>query len=141
MAVASACTVRRAPRRPPPAAAPSPVPDLLAAAAARERSLLAAYDDALGQHPDLAPLLSPYREDHAAHLHALEPGAVVSATVTPSPRRTSRRERTKVRKRLQLLEERVAKGYARDAVSAPVAHAPLLASLAGCEASHAELLT
>jgi hypothetical protein len=94
----------------------------------------------LARYPDLAPRLSPYREDHAAHLHAVEPGAVVSATVTPSARRTPRKAQAVLRRRLRLLEERAAAAHAEAAVTAPADQAALLASLAACEASHAELL-
>lgn len=140
VALASACTVQRGPRRPTALATGDPRSPLLAGATGRERVLLAAYDDVLAQHPDLAPELSSYREDHAAHLHALEPGVVVSATVTPSTRRTSRRDAARARDRLRLLESRTATAYARAAVAAPPEHAALLASLAACEATHAELL-
>lgn len=136
----SACEIRRAPRR--PAARPTPTASdrLLSSAAARERALLAAYDDVLARYPDLAPRLGPYRADHAAHLHAVEPGAVVSASVAPSTRRTSKKTQAKVRARLREKEEAAAAAYARQVESAPAEHAALLAVLAACEASHAELL-
>lgn len=147
VAVTQACTIRRGPRRPPtasgsttPTATAAAGPDPVVAAAARERALLAAYDDLLARHPGLAPLLSTYRADHAAHLHALEPGAVVSATVTPAPRRSPRKAEAQARRRLRALEARTAEAHARAAVSAPLAQAGLLASLAACEAAHAELL-
>lgn len=123
-----------------PAAAPDPGAGLVTAAAARERALLTAYDDVLAQHSDLAGLLSPYREDHAAHLHALDPGTVVSATVSPTTSRTSRRARARAQERLRALESRAGSAHARAAVTAPPAQAPLLASLAACEHSHAALL-
>lgn len=139
-ALTGACDLRGDGR--PPAAGPAPRPTdrLVAAAAARERALLAAYDEVLARHPDLATRLSPYREDHAAHLHALEPGAVVSATVTPSARRTPPKAAAALRARLRVLEQEAADTYARAAVGAPDEHAQLLASLAACEASHADLL-
>jgi len=140
VALTSACDLRD--ERGGPTAEPTPTPTdrLLAAAAARERALLAAYDDVLARHPDLAARLSPYREDHAAHLQAVEPGAVVSATVAPSAARTPRPTQVALRRRLRVLEQEAADTYARAAVGAPAEHAALLASLAACEASHADLL-
>ena len=138
--LASGCDPGRDPAPPTARATPTPTDRLLAAAAARERSLLAAYDEVLARHPDLAVRLSPYRADHAAHLLAVEPAAVVSATVAPSARRTPPREQARLRARLRALEEQAAETYARAAAGAPPGHATLLASLAACEASHAELL-
>lgn len=136
------CDARRGPRSPGarPTGTPAPADRVLTAAVARERALLAAYDDVLARYPDLAPRLTPYRDDHAAHLHALEPGAVVSASVTPSTRRTPKRVQRRLRARLRAMEEKAAAACARDAESAPRERAVLLAALAASEASHAELL-
>lgn len=68
-----------------PALRPRPAtidPDLAltAAAVARERALLAAYDAAATATPDAAARLAPLRADHVAHLAAL--GAPITTAVT-----------------------------------------------------------
>ncbi len=65
----SACTT--APRRRTTPAAPDPDLALTAAAVARERVLLAAYDAVLATTPALAAQLGPLRADHLVHLAAL----------------------------------------------------------------------
>jgi len=73
----SACTT--APRRRTTPAAPDPDLALTAAAVARERVLLAAYDAVLATTPALAAQLGPLRADHLVHLAAL------GASPTPPP--------------------------------------------------------
>lgn len=120
----TACTGRRT-----PAARPTPDPDvaLRAAAVARERALLAAYDAHLAATPALAARLAPLRADHLAHLQALGAGPVPGPAPAPLPV-------------LADLERRTAEGHAQDCVTASRRLAPVLASLSACEASHLVVL-
>ena len=65
-----------------PAGPRPPDPDVVLAdqAAARERALLAAYDEATARAPELADRLAPLRAEHADHLAAL---GVPTAAATP----------------------------------------------------------
>ena len=81
-----------APASPAPAgASPQPTVSALSAeqlvaqrVAAAEQELLAAYDAVTVAHPELVDRLAPFRADHVAHLHGLEPGATPS-TAAPNP--------------------------------------------------------
>jgi hypothetical protein len=130
----SACTSRSGPR-------PAPVVDpdvaLKAAAVARERALLAAYDTALATVPALAARLAPLRAEHLAHLTAL--GATLpSPTPTPTPAGSG--PAPVVLQQLKALERSSAQAHGNDALSASRELAPVLASLAASEASHGVVL-
>ncbi len=119
---AAGCTGRPRPSERP--AAVDPDVALRAAAVARERGLLAAYDAALQAAPDRAARLAPLRAEHAAHLAALgETGSAAAAV--PAPAGT-----------LPAVERAAAQEHARDTAAASPQLAALLAQLAASEASH-----
>lgn len=91
----AACSSERSPE---PAPVADPDEGLRAAAVARERTLLKAYDEALAAHPALQSRLSSVRREHEEHLRALgaaapsasasasaSAGASVSASAPASP--------------------------------------------------------
>ncbi len=146
-----ACT--RAAQPPAPAAGSSPAgattpapgppvqPDgdapVRAAAVARERRLLVAYDAALAADPgarDLAAL----RQEHVAHLLAL--GAGPPAPPRGGGRRRDRRAAERARAGLARAERGAADEHARDLLTASRGLAAVLASLAAAEASHLVVL-
>ncbi|MDP9183126.1 MAG: hypothetical protein M3P04_10175 [Actinomycetota bacterium] len=142
----AACTTDK----PTKSAAPTLDDILRSEAVARERGLVDAYQAALLDRPELTPALAPLLAEHAAHLAALQP--VPSPTPTPdastgSPSPTPRaRPRQTVLRELALQEKRAAAAHANAAERAESATgcdrvlAPLLASLAASEASHAVVL-
>jgi hypothetical protein len=119
-----------------------PHPDVVLAdaAAARERSLLAAYDAALGLAPALAERLAPLRAEHAEHLAALDvpqlptPSTEPSATPTPAPVLPADPPALLVA--LAGLERSAATAHADACVRAGRGLAVVLASAAASEASH-----
>ncbi len=159
-ALLSACTT--VPRRRRSPAVPDPDLALTAAAVARERLLLAAYDAVLATTPALAAQLGPLRADHVVHLAALgaspkpplaAPGTHSSASSgapvpgAPAPRaphphvpaaRGAKGAPTAAE--LQGLERRAAAAHAAAAVTCSRRLAPVLASLAASESSHEVVL-
>lgn len=124
----AACTSSEpAPVRPVPV---DPDVALRAAAVARERGLLAAYDAALQQDPARAERLVPLRAEHAAHLAALgeqeAPSTVSPAPAPPSPLGGD----------LATAERAAAAAHAEATAAASPALAAVLAQLAASEASH-----
>jgi hypothetical protein len=128
-------------------------------AAEDERALIAAYDDAIDTAPELEPVLAPLRADHAAHLVGLAPGAPTapagspagtSATPTPTPSAAgstanvpsspAQSQRAQTLSTLAARERAAAAARIDDLMSADGSLARLLASIGGCEASHASLL-
>lgn len=108
-----------------------------AAAVARERRLLAAYDAALADDPgarDLAAL----RQEHAAHLQAL--GVAPPPPPPGDRRRRDRRAAARARAGLVRAERGAAGEHARDLLTASRGLAAVLASLAAAEASHLVVL-
>lgn len=137
----AACTSKPRPRT-----APAVDPDtaLAAAAVARELALLAAYDEALATSPALAPRLAALRAEHVEHLRALgqvpaSPGASGTPPASPTPT-SAPAGRAAVLLRLRALERAGADGHAGAAMAASRRLAPVLASLAASEASHAAVL-
>lgn len=150
---------------PPPAPPAPPAPlapvgtdlALHAAAVERERELLAAYDEALAGDAARRALLGPLRAAHVEHLAALEAArpsasAAVPATASPSAAPSSgspsagasrgprRGGRGVALADLRSAERRAAAAHTADALPASRALAPVLASLAAAEASHAVAL-
>lgn len=132
---------------------PTPVVDpdgaLHTAALAREAALLAAYDDVLTTTPSLAARLSAVRAEHAEHLAALQalrptPSPVRSPSTpgapSPVPRTSDRTDPATAVLRLTSLERTSAATHASAAAAASRRLAPLLASLAASESSHAAVL-
>ncbi len=119
-------------------------PQILLGAVAAERALIAELDAARTAHPALRPMLAQLRADHAAHLSALRaavalaapvPNASAVASPPPAPARPANRAR------LRILEQRAATRAAAAALQLGGRDAVLLASIAACEATHAELLS
>lgn len=124
-----------------------------------ERSLISAYDEAIAGHPELAALLVPLRSDHVAHLTGLVPGATPGTTSGSAPGSASGSTSgstsvagsapagsaapEKVTTHLAELERAAAAARVDDLMTTPDGSgslARLLASIGGCEASHAALL-
>jgi hypothetical protein len=152
------------------AAQPTLSPDELLAkrVAVAETELVAAYDDAARDHPELARLLAPFRADHAAHADALVPGAAsppppsppsmstlpsstpsssapppgappLGASPSDSPS-SSPPPPNPVLSQLADAERSAAAARIDDLATTTGSLASLLASIGGCEASHAGLL-
>lgn len=147
LGLAAACTSGAHPTPTPPGVDPDDA--LHTAALAREAALLAAYDEVLATTPSLAARLSPIRAEHAEHLAALQalrptpsPARSPSTPVEASPvRRTAdRTDPAAAVRRLTSLEQTSAAAHASAAVAASRRLAPLLASLAASESSHAAVL-
>jgi hypothetical protein len=134
--------------------------------AAAEQALLAAYDAVAVAHPELAGRLTPFRADHAAHLQGLVPGATpsttTSATTAPSttapvstapvssapsstasagPPLSSPPASTAILHQLADLERSAAAARLGDVATTSGSLARLIASIGGCEAAHAALLS
>ena len=153
------------------AASPTLSPDELLAhrVALAEAELISAYDDASRDHPELASLLGPLRADHAAHADALVPGtaspppaappsssapasavssrpvggvgAGVGAAAAPSSPPSSPSPSSMIIGQLIALERTAATARVNDLVTTSGSLARLLASIGGCEAAHAALLS
>jgi hypothetical protein len=144
---------------------------LAAQVAAAEQALLAAYDAVAVAHPELAGRLAPFRADHAAHLAGLVPGAtpstsppsptaqsstvtssavpasavppsaVPSSAASASAPLSSPPASTAILRQLADLERSAAAARIDDAVTTSGSLARLVASIGGCEAAHAALLS
>jgi hypothetical protein len=119
--------------------------------AVAEEALLAAYDAAADAHPELAGRLAPFRTDHAVHLHGLVPGAARSTTApsslpppsvaSASAPLSSLPASTAILQQLADLERSAAAARLDDLVTTSGSLARLIASIGGCEAAHAALLS
>jgi hypothetical protein len=132
-------------------------PDQLVAqrVAVAEQALLAAYDAVTLAHPELAGRLGSFRADHAAHLQGLVPGATPSTTPSntgpasspPSgtaaagPPLSSPPASTAILHDLADLERTAAAARLGDVATTSGSLARLIASIGGCEAAHAALLS
>ena len=140
---AAACTTGSEGRG--PAAVVDPDLALRDAAVLREVALLAAYDATLTAHAGLARDLRPLREEHATHLLALT-GLALRTAGTPTPPCRSSHPPTVparpagARAALRRLETTTQVAHREAAVTASARLAPVLASLAACEASHVAVL-
>lgn len=123
--------------RPPDPRGRPGAPPWLVAAVEREQSLLAGVDSALAASGG-DPTLGALRADHAAHAETLQAALAVypaggspkSATVGGTPTRTE----------LRAAEQTAAQAGSVLSATLSGADAALLASIAACEATHAELL-
>jgi hypothetical protein len=129
-----------------------------------EEALLAAYDAAADAHPELAGRLASFRADHAAHLHGLVPGATPPAPASTAPSSaapstaapssippsgtnsanapvSSPPASTAILRQLADLERSAAAARVNDVMSTTGSLARLIASIGGCEAAHAALLS
>lgn len=149
-------------------ATPVPPSKVLASRVADdERKLLATYDAAIADQPELKATLEPLRADHAAHLLALTPGVPTnpaspqptSATPTPSvgnlsaqnpsaanasngaPTSLAPPKRAETLAALASRERAAAAARVNDLMTTDDGSlARLLASIGGCEAAHASSL-
>lgn len=112
---------------------PDPAQPFLDAAVARENAILAGYDAAIARGS--TPQLVAFRADHAAHLAALVAAVRPSSSPAPSAPPVPAPPGS-----LVALERSTAAAHADAAIAAPARIAPLLASLAACESSHAGLM-
>ena len=121
---------------------PSPPVDpdvaLVAAAVAREQALLGAYAGLARATPRSARLLTALSLDHETHLAELTTALPASGTPTPTPTGAPAPRVTlpAVRRLLRTTE----RAHADAVLLASPRLAPVLASLAACEASHLVLL-
>lgn len=129
-------TRHRKPRLLPPP--PAALDDALAA----ERRLIAAIDASLPAHPDLRRALTEIRRNHAAHAAAVQ-NALRAYRPTPAGATSPSAGRPAAldRPALRAAETAAGRAAARRAAALDGADATLLASIAACEATHAELLS
>lgn len=119
-------------------AKPPAVHPALRTALAREQRLLALSDRLATDDPSLARQL---RTDHRAHARAVEAAIrEVGAVAVPSTATASRPEPVPSRAHVRSAEASAAAAAAADAARLRGRQAALLASIAACEAGHAELL-
>jgi hypothetical protein len=122
-----------------PAPPPAP-PDALLAAIAAERVLLADLVATTGGTPPVRRVIVQARADHAAHLAALTRllagFRMPSAAPSPAPPHGTPRTLAELRGR----EQQASVVAARNAAALDGGLATVLASIAACEATHAELL-
>ena len=137
VALTAACTTKSTPQR----HEPTRDERLRAEAVAREQALVEAYEPALEAHPELARLLSPVLADHAVHLYTLGGARPVVPTAPPAARSRAAVLRDLVAREKEAgLAHAAAAELAETDVSCGRVLAPLLASLAASEASHAAVL-
>jgi hypothetical protein len=121
---------------------PPPPPAALAAAAQAERALIADLDATTGGSAGVRAVIVQARADHVAHLAALT--AVLAPFRRPSgaasPGRSAAAGTPRTLAQLRAAEQRASATAARRAAALDAATATLLASIAACEATHAELL-
>jgi hypothetical protein len=119
---------------------PPEPPAALAAAADAERALIADLDATTGGAPVVRRVIVQTRADHAAHLAALTELLAryrqPSASASPAPPRGTPRTLAQLR----AAETGASAAAVRHASALHGAQAALLASIAACEATHAELL-
>jgi hypothetical protein len=113
-----------------------PLADLVAALAA-ERSLIASIDATTGGDAAVRTALRQIRADHVAHHSALQ--AAVSAFPRSAPEPRPGPAVALDVAGLRSAEQRASARAATHAARLEGQHAALLASIAACEASHAEL--
>jgi hypothetical protein len=123
-----------------PAPRPLPPPALLAAVAA-ERTLIADLDATTGGTAPVRRVIVQVRSDHAVHLAALNrllgQFRRPSAAAAPSPHR---RGTPRTLAQLHAAEQQASVAAAQRAARLDGGLAALFASMAACEATHAELL-
>jgi hypothetical protein len=120
-------------------APPAPPPAALEAAIDAERALLADLDATTGGSPHVRRLVAQARADHVAHLAALR-RTLKATTPGHAPKPTPVHGRPRQLAELRAAETRAAAVAAQHAAALDGAAAALLASIAACEATHAELL-
>jgi hypothetical protein len=120
-------------------ALPPIAPGVLLAAAAAERALIADLDATTGGSPEVRRVITQVRVDHAAHLAALtDLLARYRTQPAHSPAPAAGAPRTLAQ--LNAAERAASRAAAAHAAAADAGLAAMLASIAACEATHAELL-
>jgi len=117
---------------------PAPPADLVAAAET-ERRLIADLVATTGGTADVRFVIEQATANHRAHLAALEGLLAAYATPHVAPSRTPGRPRTKGQ--LRGAEQSASGAAAARTLQLPGQQAALFASIAACEASHAELFS
>jgi len=125
--------------------APTPTGDddpdfaLRSAVVLAEATLIAAYDATLAAFPSLAEQLQPFRDNHAAHLEAVNVGGAIEV---PAPRATQiPTSPTKALRRLAAAEGAAAAERAANCLtSARWQLARELSLIGACEAAHSSLI-
>lgn len=120
------------------AAPPTKPPAAMVAAAAAERALIADLDATTGGTPDVRRSIVQIRADHAAHLVALT--SVLSRYRAPATSPSPAPGTPRTLAQLRTAEQRASVAAGRRAAALDRSPAALLASIAACEATHAELL-
>lgn len=120
-------------------ARPAPPPAALVAAIEAERALLADLDATTGGAPHVRRLIAAVRADHLAHLSVLR-RTLKATTPMRAPKPAPVRGRPRKLAELSAAESHAAAVAAQHAAALDGAAAALLASIAACEATHAELL-
>jgi hypothetical protein len=129
-----------------PAPTPSPTALELTLALERERVLISSIDAAMNADSALHPILDNVRADHAAHLGALaqtlaingvQLPATAASSVSPTPIPPSAAPGIEL---LRSAEQSAQLSAAHSSSVLRGAEAVLMASIAACEAGHAELL-
>jgi hypothetical protein len=123
-----------------PVAHREPPPAELVAALAAERSLIAGIDATTGGDASVRTALRLIRADHAAHLDALQAAARAYPGASSSTSPSAPPATALTRAALRDAERAASTRAAAQAASLSGAAATLLASIAACEATHAELL-
>jgi hypothetical protein len=122
------------------AALPPLPPAALVAASAAERQLIADLDATTGGSAPARRVIVQARADHAAHLRALT-DLLARFRTTPSTPPTPRLCGTpRTLAQLRAAEQEASAAAAQRASTLRGGYAALLASVAACEATHAELL-
>jgi hypothetical protein len=150
--LAAACT--GTPAAGPTATGPissAPPPDPLADHLTAERRLLGSYQATIARYPALAKRLAPLRDDHRAHVTALEQALGLAPTATPTASASPTPQVTDIPPvpaaaaaalvALRNAEHAAAAERAAACLTATDTAAPLLASIAACESSHEALLS
>jgi hypothetical protein len=114
-------------------------PPVLTGALAREDALVAGLEAALHGDSALGARLHPLRDDHSAHAAALRSALAAYPTSTASPS-SSTTPTAPTLAALRAAEVAAARSAADDSLALQGADAALLASIAACEATHAEVL-
>ncbi len=117
---------------------PPEPPAALVSAAEAERRLIADLDATTGGAADARRAIVAARADHAAHLAALT--SVLSHFRPPSTTVSRIPGVPRTRAQLRVAEQQAATAAAAHASALAAGPAALLASIAACEATHAELL-
>lgn len=130
--------VDRGDARAPAAPAPKPVRKELVDAIAQEVSLIAVIDAVSGASPTQLAVLKQLRADHAEHERVLRALIPAGSAALPTPTISMAPSSVAI---VRSTESRASQVAASAAANAGGTTAVLLACIAACEATHAELLT